>query len=346
MSAFAAPAEQAKAIPHPTEGRENCRAATRPEAAAQGGTPADHEGRTSETCLMCHGSERRARRRAGAGASKTAEGGTAPAAAPAGEAATSAAGAEPGGDQRWLPDLPQQAGVRHRLRRPEPNRHRRSSWSRPVVRPPLHRLHHLPQRRPAPEMAPITKSSIAEACGTCHESQRLEHETSIHGESLSSGGKDAASCVDCHSTQDTPHSIARVLSPDSPAYRASVAATCAKCHAKEDVMERYGVPTEVYKTYMGTFHGKANVLSPYEITQHPKATCVNCHGYHDIKAENGTRASPVNPANLSATCGSCHPGAGERSSPAGGWGTRRPRRSSSRWCTSPSGSSSSLPAPC
>lgn len=172
------------------------------------------------------------------------------------------------------------------------------------------------QGDPHKTMAPVTKVSIADACGQCHTSQRQEHVASIHGQSLAAGGKDAATCIDCHSTQNTPHSIARVLSPESPAYRGSVAATCAKCHAKTEVMEQYGVPTEVYKTYMATFHGKANVLSPYEITQHPKATCVNCHGYHDIKSDSDP-ASPVAPANLANTCGGCHPGAGEQF--AAGW---------------------------
>lgn len=53
------------------------------------------------------------------------------------------------------------------------------------------------------------------------------------------------------------------------------------------------------------------MLSRYEITQHPKATCINCHGYHDIQPASDA-ASPVNRANLSHTCGGCHPGAGEK----------------------------------
>ncbi|MCL4459295.1 MAG: hypothetical protein M1577_05230 [Chloroflexi bacterium] len=169
---------------------------------------------------------------------------------------------------------------------------------------------------PHKQMAPVTKVSIAEACGRCHTFELALHRGSVHGQSLAAGGRDAASCVDCHSTENTPHSIARIMSPDSPAYRPSIAHTCAQCHAKTELMARYGVPTTVYSSYMATFHGKANVLSPYEITQHPKATCIDCHGYHDIKSVEAPD-SPVNKQNLASTCGRCHPGAGERF--ASGW---------------------------
>jgi len=164
---------------------------------------------------------------------------------------------------------------------------------------------------PHAAMHQITKRSIAAACGQCHGAQRHEHEMSVHGKSIAGGGKDAATCIDCHSTEGTPHSIARSLSPDSPAYRSGVATTCARCHSREDLMGRYGLEAVVYKTYLSNFHGKANVLSPYEITQHPKATCVTCHGYHEIRAKDDPK-SPVNKANLAATCGGCHPGAGKK----------------------------------
>ena len=164
---------------------------------------------------------------------------------------------------------------------------------------------------------PVTKTSIADACGRCHVQERADYEKSVHGQSLASGGKDAATCIDCHSTQNTPHSITRVLSTQSPTYPTSIAATCAKCHAKTEIMQKYGIPTDVYSTYMATFHGKDNVLSPYEITQHSRAaTCIDCHGYHDIKSANDP-TSPVTKANLPTTCGRCHPGAGAEF--AAGW---------------------------
>ncbi len=315
--AFAAPAEQVKPTSHPVEGRENCLMCHQPGTGLKP-APADHAGRPKEACLGCHTPQASA-------AAQPAQGG-----APA-QPAQGTAPAKPAASANPTPEQP-------KVDLAAATRNCRSCHNKPEfdtvaeVNPRPDTVKQLESDRiyahrsvacvtchvgdPHKTMAPVTKESIAEACGSCHAQERQEHEQSIHGQSLASGGKDAATCIDCHSTQNTPHSIARVLSPDSPAYRGSVASTCAKCHAKTEVMQQYGVPTEVYKTYTATFHGKANILSPYEITQHPKATCVNCHGYHDIKADTDP-TSPVAPANLSNTCGGCHPGAGDQF--AAGW---------------------------
>ncbi len=329
--AYAAPSEQAKPTTHPVAGRENCAMCHQPGAGAKP-SPADHSGRTNDTCLMCHKAEAAAPAQSAAATAPAAPAAPAAASAPVQAAASQppaspaqpAAAAAPA-EQPKADPIKVSAGCRGCHNKPE-FEIVSSITSRPDTVKQLesdrvyaHRLIACTTCHagdPHQDMLPVTKQSIADACGQCHVSQRQEHVSSIHGESLSHGGRDAATCIDCHSTQNTPHSIARVLSPDSPAYRGSVASTCAKCHSKTEVMDKYDVPTEVYKTYMTTFHGKANVLSPYEITQHPKATCVNCHGYHDIKAESDP-TSPVAPANLASTCGGCHPGAGEQF--ASGW---------------------------
>ena len=341
--AYAAPLEQVKPTTHPVEGRENCLTCHQ----AGGGikpAPADHAGRPSESCLGCH---KPAAAAAPAAQPAPAEGqpGNQPStqAAPAAQAApTTKAAPADSATCRACHTKPELASVAAASSRTDLDKQLESDRiyaHRTIACATCHTDD--PHKQPN---GPVTKASIAQACASCHEGQGQEHSSSVHGQSLAAGGQDAASCVDCHSTQDNPHSIVRVLSPESPAYRASVAVTCAQCHAKTEVMDRYGVPSEVYKTYMTTFHGKANVLSPYEITQHPKATCVSCHGYHDIKSAEAPD-SPVNKANLPETCGSCHPGPAS-SSPPDGWAIRRPAQSSSRWSTSPSGSSSSLPAAC
>jgi hypothetical protein len=312
MSAYAAPAQLASPTPHPAEGRENCLSCHPVGGGSALASPADHSGRANETCLMCHQLQGAAPAAASAPAQPATQA-TAPAqpaiqaTAPA-QAQATAAPVMSSDTCRTCHTKPEYTIVSVNSGRSDIQKQLETDRSY------AHRFIECATchgGNPHAQMTPITKTSIAEACGQCHTSQLTAHVNSIHGESLSSGGKDAASCVDCHSTKDSPHAITRVLSPESSSYRASIAATCAKCHAREDVMERYGVPTEVYKTYMHTFHGKANVLSPYEITQHPKATCINCHGYHDIKDERHPE-SPVNPVNLPATCGSCHPGAGEK----------------------------------
>ena len=289
-----------KPIPHSIQGRENCLTCHTPGAGLKP-SPVDHAGRGSDTCVICH---KAAEGRNSGGAAEAAEPVKARPTPDPVKASVGCRGCHNQPEFQIVSNISSQPDTVKQL---EPDR---EYAHRMIACVTCH------SDDPHQDMAPITKESIAEACGKCHVQERQEHESSVHGQSLAAGGKDAATCIDCHSTQNNPHSIARVLSPDSPAYRASVASTCAKCHAKNEVMAKYDVPTEVYKTYMATFHGKANVLSPYEITQHPKATCINCHGYHDIKAESDP-TSPVNKANLPATCGGCHPGAGEQF--AAGW---------------------------
>jgi hypothetical protein len=317
-TAFAAPSGQAKPTTHPVEGRENCSMC---HPAGSGGVkpaPADHEGRPNGTCVACH--KPAAAVQPAAGPTPT----LAPGAQPSGQ--------QPGAAQPGAAAQPQVAdpmgaseACRACHKRPEfetvsvapvPNANIEAQAAAKTYAHRTMACVTCHEGDPHQNPTPATRESTAEACGKCHVFQRHEHEESIHGESLAQGGTDAASCVDCHSTQATPHSIARVLSPESPAYHGSVAATCAKCHAKTEVMGQYDVPTDVYKTYMTTFHGKANILSPYEITQHPKASCIDCHGSHNIKSESDP-ASPVAQANLPNTCGQCHPGAGEQF--AAGW---------------------------
>lgn len=48
---------------------------------------------------------------------------------------------------------------------------------------------------------PLTKLSLAEKCGTCHQYEYKLHLESIHGQQLAQGNQDVATCVDCHSPQ-------------------------------------------------------------------------------------------------------------------------------------------------
>ena len=157
---------------------------------------------------------------------------------------------------------------------------------------------------------PLTKLSLAEKCGSCHEYQYKLHLDSIHGQQLVQGNPDVATCVDCHSPKNDPHSVIRVLEYNAPAYKKNIAQTCAKCHGNEELMANYGIVEKVYESYMRSFHGKATQLGTYEITQLDKATCTNCHGVHDIRSVSNP-SSPVSGLdNLAKTCEQCHPGAG------------------------------------
>jgi hypothetical protein len=157
---------------------------------------------------------------------------------------------------------------------------------------------------------PLTKLSLAEKCGTCHQYEYKLHLASIHGQQLAAGNPDVATCVDCHSPTGNPHSVIRVLEPDAPTYKKNIAQTCAKCHNDEKLMSSYGVVEKVYESYMRSFHGKAIQLGSNDITQLSEATCTNCHGVHDIKSVRDPNSPVAGLDNLAKTCEQCHPGAG------------------------------------
>ncbi|MBT3363352.1 MAG: hypothetical protein HN929_03990 [Chloroflexi bacterium] len=158
---------------------------------------------------------------------------------------------------------------------------------------------------------PLTKASLAEKCGSCHQYQYKLHLDSVHGEQLALGNPDVATCVDCHSENRSPHSIIRVLEHNATAYKKNIAATCAVCHGDGELMASYDITEKVYESYMRDFHGKAMELGGTELSQLNKATCTNCHGAHNIKSVN-SEDSPVGTLeHLAATCEGCHEGAGE-----------------------------------
>lgn len=157
---------------------------------------------------------------------------------------------------------------------------------------------------------PLTKLSLAEKCGTCHQYEYKLHIESVHGRQLVQGNPDVATCVDCHSAESNPHSVIRVLEYTSPAYKKNIAATCANCHDNEELMQNYGIVEKVYESYMRSFHGKAMQLGTYKITELDTATCTNCHGVHDIKSVSDPTSPVSGLDNLAKTCDQCHPGAG------------------------------------
>ncbi len=157
---------------------------------------------------------------------------------------------------------------------------------------------------------PLTKLSLAQKCGTCHNYQYQEHKKSIHGQQLAQGNPDVATCVDCHSSTNNPHNVVRVLEYRASAYRKNISETCGSCHRNEELMGRYGIVEKVYDTYMRSFHGKAIRLGTYEISQLDKATCTNCHGTHDIRSTKDPESPVAGVENLAKTCEQCHPGAG------------------------------------
>ncbi len=144
---------------------------------------------------------------------------------------------------------------------------------------------------------------ISETCRKCHSTIYNAYAESVHGSALlNDSNPDVPVCIDCHGVHDISDpttGLARQKSPE----------LCAKCHADEALMTRYGISTDVFDTYVADFHGETVSLFLHD---HPgvasnKAVCFDCHGVHDIRSvddlENGIKA------NLLETCQQCHPDA-------------------------------------
>ncbi len=152
--------------------------------------------------------------------------------------------------------------------------------------------------------APSVKSAEVvlrlKTCDGCHSKERSEYQQSVHAiAAIRYRIEDAPLCVDCHGA----HYIFPPTNPRAHTYPANVPILCAKCHANSEVYARYGLNPAVVSTYSESFHGKKEALG-YK----PVPVCNSCHGTHLIYATDDER-SLVNDANISKTCGRCHPGA-------------------------------------
>jgi hypothetical protein len=141
-------------------------------------------------------------------------------------------------------------------------------------------------------------------CGRCHVLILDEYKDSIHGREALKGNSDAPLCVDCHGE----HKLMSPQDERSSASRGRVPDTCSSCHARPEVMRKYGVPEDRIQTFIESMHGIASGFG-----SKATANCSDCHGVHDIRPASDP-LSRVNPAHLAKTCGrpSCHPGMPEK----------------------------------
>jgi nitrate/TMAO reductase-like tetraheme cytochrome c subunit len=143
-----------------------------------------------------------------------------------------------------------------------------------------------------------------QTCGGCHELIYREYKESIHGQQALAANPDAPLCVDCHGE----HAIISPSETQSPASSRNIADTCSTCHARPEIMGKYGIPQDRIATFIESMHGIA-VGFGYKAA----ANCSSCHGVHDIRPARDPLSS-VNKANLPRTCGQpdCHPGMSDK----------------------------------
>ena len=145
------------------------------------------------------------------------------------------------------------------------------------------------------------RSKISRTCASCHPTRYADYVDSVHGKALvEENNEDVPSCTSCHGVHN-------IQDPTTAQFRVAEPELCAKCHTDEKIMSKYGLSTNVLKTYLADFHG--TTVSLYE-KQSPgkrvyKAVCTDCHGIHDIKSPSDPESSVIK-ANLVDTCRQCH----------------------------------------
>lgn len=143
-----------------------------------------------------------------------------------------------------------------------------------------------------------------ETCGKCHSLIFNEYKDSIHGREALKGNYDVPLCVDCHSE----HKIIFPLDEEAPTSWKNVSDTCSTCHARKEIMQKYGISEDRIESFSQSFHGIAAAYGNKCV-----ARCISCHGVHDIRPAE-ERLSKVNPSNLAKTCRqeNCHSGMPEK----------------------------------
>ena len=149
------------------------------------------------------------------------------------------------------------------------------------------------------------RTKISTTCSKCHPDIVGQYKQSVHGSALiNENNQDVPVCTDCHGVHN-------IQDPRTADFRVKSPEMCARCHADKTLMDKYGLPSNVYNLYKTSWHGVdvSVYKSRWPTIWHDSAVCTDCHGIHDmLKTDNPD--SKVNPKNLLATCQKCHPGAG------------------------------------
>lgn len=153
------------------------------------------------------------------------------------------------------------------------------------------------------------RAASAKRCQRCHSKEYDTYAKSVHGNALfNEHNQDVPVCVDCH----TAHTIQDPFSLD---YRERIPEICSNCHANKEIVGKYGLSTDVVKTYLQDFHGVTLGLYKMQKGENykpgkPIAVCTDCHGTHNITSTVGPDATIVK-TNLLKRCQKCHRDANE-----------------------------------
>ncbi|TAH39637.1 MAG: hypothetical protein EYC70_02285 [Planctomycetota bacterium] len=144
--------------------------------------------------------------------------------------------------------------------------------------------------------AVLTVAQEPGSCAVCHGREALALSRSPH---LAAG----VGCTACHGGVDGLLEQEAAHGPELRPLRdpGSAVEACGSCHADVGRMRTFGLATDQLALYRTSRHGQA----VFERGDAQSATCVSCHGAHDVLPPADAR-SPVHERNQVATCGRCH----------------------------------------
>jgi cytochrome b subunit of formate dehydrogenase len=136
------------------------------------------------------------------------------------------------------------------------------------------------------------------SCSQCHRIEADIYLKSDHGQAISKGVAEAASCQDCHGKA---HELLDYRNPASPVNRAHIPETCGRCHGNVAEMEKFNLRQRaVVVSYDKSVHGLAHANGVANA-----AVCSDCHGTHDLHRSTNPE-SKLYWQTIPATCGKCH----------------------------------------
>jgi cytochrome b subunit of formate dehydrogenase len=153
-----------------------------------------------------------------------------------------------------------------------------------------------------PPKSQAFRTAVPDTCGMCHTEVVDQYRASVHGQALARGITQAPLCTDCHGE----HKIIKHTNQASPVNASHIRETCGSCHGNVRLNSKFGLPGDRLVSFDSSFHGLAAKAGSQSV-----ANCASCHGVHNILASSDPK-SMINAKNLPATCGRCHPGAGQR----------------------------------
>ncbi len=153
------------------------------------------------------------------------------------------------------------------------------------------------------ELLPEARFRIPQTCARCHNAIYETYKSSVHGAALTmQGNLDVPTCIDCHGVHN-------IQDPTTARFRNDTPQLCAKCHTNAEIMNKYGISTQVLNTYVSDFHGTTVTLfeqvSPDTPTNKP--VCTDCHGVHNISKVDDPATGIAIKENLLGKCQRCHP---------------------------------------